>query len=68
MKGTLYVNDSADSKEGIRLLEEAGIDFRRIPANGSSMPAFLIGSAEYAGLWAIRLYLSLLQSAQEETT
>ena len=66
MKNTLYVDCSAASDKGIKLLEEAGIDFRRVPANGHSMPVLLIGSAEFSGLGQIRLYLSLLQSAQEE--
>ena len=61
----LLINDSAESEEGIKLLEKAGIRFQRIPANGPSMPVLLIGSTKYVGLWAIRLYLRLLKAHKE---
>ena len=61
----LYVNDSADSEEGIRLLKEVGIDFQLISANGHSMPVLLIDDTEFAGLGQIRLYLRLLKAHQE---
>ena len=62
----LLINDLVGSAEGMRLLKEAGIEYRSIPANGHTMPVLLIDDAEYAGLGQIRLYLSLLKSAQKE--
>lgn len=64
----LLMNDSAASEEGARLLKEAGIDFRRIPANGPSMPVLLVGNEEFAGLVQIRWYLHALQTMRREAT
>lgn len=65
MKTTLYVNDSADSDEGIKLLKEAGIEFRIVPANDHTMPQLVVGSMEFQGLGQIRLYLRLLRAHKE---
>ena len=63
----LLVNDSADSDEGVRLLKEAGIKFRRVSADGLSMsPVLLVDEAGgFAGLEQIRLYLDMLQKHQK---
>jgi len=63
MKTALYVNGAADSDEGVRLLKEAGIKFRRVPANDHTMPQLVVGGMEFQGLGQIRWYLNCLRIA-----
>ena len=68
MKTALYVNWSTDSDESIKLLKEAGIKFRIVPANGPLMPVLIVGGgvgSEFQGLEQIRLYLRLLRLHKE---
>ena len=62
----LLVNGSPACEECAALLEEADIEFQRIPANGHTMPVFILRNVVCSGIGQIRLFLRLWSMQKEE--
>jgi len=59
---TLLLNESQDSKEARRFVEESGHPYRAIPASGESfqVPAVKLGDSTYASLDYLKQFVIAL--------
>ncbi|GEM_PF-4027068 len=51
---TLFADDSPPSLEARRLLDDAGVRFRTLPATGPSIPAVVFGGVEFDRLSGVQ--------------
>ncbi len=55
----LLVDGSCDSKEAIRLLDESGIEYRLIWADGHKLPTVYYMDIEFSGLYEIKSFIGI---------
>jgi len=61
----LLVDDSSDSKKAMRLFREAGIDYRRIWADGPKLPTAYYAHSSFSRLSGILMLIDILTKETE---